>query len=245
MAALFFALLGMAVGSFLNVCIDRLPKGKSIASPPSHCDACGRRLAVIDLIPVVSYLFHRGRCRYCQAAIPRRYLRVELGTGILFGLIWLRFPSSVDAGFVASCSAILLVILVIDLEHHKILNRIVYPAIGFALIAALFLPEPSLGERLLGGSIGFTSLFLLAYIYPTGMGMGDVKLMTFVGLVVGFPNVLLALFLSFVLGGLISGALLAARRIGRRDPIAFGPFIALGTLTTLFYGEQIIRWWWG
>ncbi len=245
MPGLFSVLLGTAVGSFLNVCIDRLPKGESIASPPSHCDACGRRLAVIDLIPVVSFLLHRGRCRYCRAAIPRRYLWVELGTGLLFGLIWLRFPSSVDAGFMASCSAILLVILVIDLEHHKILNRIVYPAVGFALIAAFFLPETSLGERLLGGSIGFASLFLLAYIYPTGMGMGDVKLMTFVGLVVGFPNVLLALFLSFVLGGLISGALLAARRIGRRDPIAFGPFIALGTLTTMFYGDQIIRWWWG
>jgi len=245
MPGLFSFLLGMVIGSFLNVCIDRLPKGESIVSPPSQCDACGRRLAAIDLVPVFSYLLHRGRCRYCQAAIPRRYLWVELGMGILFGLIWLRFPSSVEAGFVASCSAILVVILVIDLEHHKIPNRIVYPAIGFALIATLFLPESSIGERLLGSLIGFALLFLLAYFYPSGMGMGDVKLMAFVGFIVGFPEVLLALFLSFVLGGSLSGALLAARRIGRRDPIAFAPFIALGTLTTMFYGEQIIRWWWG
>ncbi len=243
MSALFFALLGTAVGSFLNVCIDRLPNGGSIVSPPSQCDSCGRRLKAFDLIPVVSYLLRQGRCRYCNALIPTRCLWVELGTGLLFGLIWLRFSSSVYAGFVACCSAILIVILVIDLEHQKIFNRVVYPAIGFALISALIFPEPTLGERFLGGLLGSGLLFLLATFYPAGMGMGDVKLMGFIGLAVGFPHVLLALFLSFVLGGLISGALLAAGRIGRRDPIAFAPFLALGALTTLFYGEQIIRWW--
>jgi leader peptidase (prepilin peptidase)/N-methyltransferase len=243
MLALFFALLGAAVGSFLNVCIDRLPNCGSIVSPPSKCDSCGRYLTAIDLIPVISYLIHGGRCHYCKARIPPRYLWVELGTGVLFGLIWLRFSSSLYAGFVASCSAILIVILVIDLERQKIFNRIVYPAIGFALISALIFPEPTLGERLLGGLLGSGLLFLLATFYPAGMGMGDVKLMGFIGLIVGFPHVLLALFLSFVLGGLISGALLVAGRIGRRDPIAFAPFLALGALTTLFYGEQIIRWW--
>ncbi|MEJ2550754.1 MAG: prepilin peptidase [Anaerolineales bacterium] len=243
MSTLLFALLGIAVGSFLNVCIDRLPNGGSIISPPSKCDTCGRRLKALDLIPVVSFLLRRGRCRYCKAQIPPRCLWVELGTGVLFGLIWLRFPSSTYAGFVACCSAILIVILVIDLEHQKIFNRVVYPAIGFALIFALIYPEPTLGERLLGGLLGSGLLFLLAIIYPTGMGMGDVKLMGFIGLVVGFPYVILALFLSFVLGGLISGVLLMAGRIGRRDPIAFAPFLALGALTTLFYGEQIVRWW--
>ncbi len=245
MTALLFALLGTAIGSFLNVCIDRLPKGESIVSPASQCDACGRRLRAMDLIPVLSYLIRRGRCRYCQAPIPPRCLWVEVGTGVLFVLIWLRFSSSAYAGFVACCSAILIVTLVIDLEQHKIFNRIVYPAIGFALIAALIFPEPPLGERLLGGLLGFGLLLLLAIIYPAGMGMGDVKLMGFIGLVVGFPNVLLALFLSFVLGGLISGVLLAAGRIGRRDPVAFAPFLTLGAMTTLFYGEQIIRWWSG
>ena len=245
MSALIFGFLGMAIGSFLNVCIDRLPKGESIVSPPSQCDACGRRLAAIDLIPVISYLLYRGRCRYCQSLIPHRYLWVELGTGLLFGLIWLRFPSSDYAAFVACCSVILIVILVIDLERQKIPNIIVYPAIVFALVAAIFFPKPPLSQRLLGGLLGFGLLFLLAYLYPVGMGMGDVKLMAFVGLVVGFPHILLALFLSFVLGGLISGILFAARRIGRRDPIAFAPFIALGTITTLFYGEHIIRWWSG
>jgi leader peptidase (prepilin peptidase)/N-methyltransferase len=243
MMALFFALLVTVVGSFLNVCIDRLPNGRSIVSSPSKCDACGRRLKAVDLIPVVSYLLRRGRCRYCKTPIPRRCFWVELGTGVLFGLIWLRFSSSTYAGFVACCSAILIVILVIDLEHRKIFNRVVYPAIGFALISALIFPEPTLGERLLGGLLGSGLLFLLAIVNPTGMGMGDVKLMGFIGLVVGFPHVILALFLSFVLGGLISGALVMAGRIGRRDPIAFAPFLALGALTTLFYGEQIIRWW--
>jgi leader peptidase (prepilin peptidase)/N-methyltransferase len=244
MSGLFFGLLGAAIGSFLNVCIDRLPQSESILSPRSKCNACGRQLAAIDLIPVVSYLAYRGRCRYCRSSIPRRYLWVELGTGFLFGLIWLRFPTGDFGAFVACCSAILIVIMVIDLEQHKIPNLIVYPAIVFALVASFLFPEPSLGNRLLGGLLGFGLLFLLAYFYPAGMGMGDVKLMAFVGLLVGFPHVLLALFLSFVLGGLISGVLLAAKRIGRRDPIAFAPFIALGTITTLFYGELIIQWWW-
>jgi leader peptidase (prepilin peptidase)/N-methyltransferase len=245
MLGIAFSLLGVAIGSFLNVCIDRLPQGGSIISPPSKCDSCGRQLTPLELIPILSYLALRGKCRHCKAPIHIRTLFVELGTGIVFGLIWLQYPESATAMVVACYSAILILILAIDLEHHKVLNRLTYPAIALALIAAPFTPDRSLGELLLGGAIGFGILFAIAFVYPAGMGMGDVKLVAFIGLTVGYPGILLAMFLSFVIGGLISGALLAARLIGRRDPIAFAPFLAVGAITTMLYGEQIIRWWAG
>jgi len=245
MLGIAFVLLGIAIGSFLNVCIDRLPRGGSIISPPSNCDSCGRKLNLPDLIPILSYLALRGKCRHCKAPIPIRTLFVELGTGMLFGLIWLQYPESATAMVVACYSAILILILAIDLEHHKVLNRLTYPAIALALIAAPFTPGRSLGELLLGGAIGFGILFVIAFVYPAGMGMGDVKLAAFIGLTVGYPGILLTMFLSFVIGGLISGALLAARLIGRRDPIAFAPFLAAVAITTMLYGEQILNWWAG
>ena len=243
MLGIAFILLGVAIGSFLNLGIDRLPKGESILSPSSNCDSCGRKLTLLDLIPILSFLVLRGKCRYCKASIPIRSLFVELGTGTLFGLIWLKYPESATAIAVASYSAFLILILTIDLEHHKVLNRLTYPAISLALIAAPFTPGRSLGDLILGGAIGFGILFVVALICPAGMGMGDVKLAAFIGLAVGYPGILLTMFLSFVIGGLISGALLAARLIGRRDPIAFAPFLAAGAITTMLYGEQILRWW--
>jgi leader peptidase (prepilin peptidase)/N-methyltransferase len=245
MLVFLFTLLGMIIGSFLNVCIDRIPKGGSILSPPSYCDSCGHRLFFIDLIPILSYLIQKGRCRYCKASIPLRNPLLELGTGALFALIWLRYPSSINAILIASYSTFLITILAIDLEHHKVLNRLTYPAIVFALIAIPITPAHKYWELLLGGLIGFGVLFLIALVYPAGMGMGDVKLAAFIGLAVGYPGILMALFLSFVIGGLICGGLLSTRLIGRRDPIAFAPFLAVGAITTMLYGDQILRWWAG
>jgi leader peptidase (prepilin peptidase)/N-methyltransferase len=240
-----FTLLGMIIGSFLNVCIDRIPKGGSILSPPSRCDTCGHRLLFIDLIPILSYLTQKGKCRYCKASIPLRNPLVELGTGALFALIWMRYPSSINAILVACYSAFLIVILAIDLEHHKVLNRLTYPAIVLALITIPFTPAHNYWELLLGGVIGFAILFLVALVYPAGMGMGDVKLAAFIGLALGYPGILMALFLAFVIGGLLSGGLVLAHLIGRRDPIAFAPFMAVGAITTMLYGDQILLWWAG
>lgn len=243
MQSLGFGLFGMIVGSFLNVCIDRIPRGESIAAGRSHCDSCGRSLSAIELIPVFSFLALRGRCRHCRAPIPLRLLLVELGTGVLFCLIWLRFPASPQALLIAAYGALLIVILVIDLERGRILNKLSYPAIGLALVALPFTPDRDAPQLLIGGIAAFGLLLLIAWIYPAGMGMGDVKLAAFIGLTVGHPQVWLALFLAFVGGGLISGGLVLARVIGRKDPIAFGPFLAAGAITTLLYGEQILNWW--
>lgn len=249
---LLYAVLGLVVSSFLNVCIDRLPERASIVSPPSHCPACGRRLAPLDLIPLLSYLFLRGRCRYCGAPIPRRVLLVESVTGLLFVLLWYRAGSppyglSLPEDFPRLLLATLytcffIVIFFIDLEHQLVLNRVIYPAIVIALLAIPLTPNHDAAELLGGGAIGFGLLFLIAFIYPAGMGMGDVKLATFIGLVVGFPSVFAALLISFVAGGLVGGGLLLTGLKGRKDPIPFAPFLVAGGMVAMLYGQQIIDW---
>jgi leader peptidase (prepilin peptidase)/N-methyltransferase len=243
MDAVLYPLLGLVLGSFLNLCIDRLPRGESILTTHSHCDACGHTLGPLDLVPVLSYLALRGRCRYCGARVSLRSPLVELGTAALFALVWLRFSTSLQGVLVALYGCLLIPILVIDLEHHRVLNKLSYPAIGLALAAAVIAPGRSPWEMLAGGGLGFGLFLLLAVVYPAGMGMGDVKLAAFIGLAVGTPQVLLALFLAFLFGGALSGILVLVKAIGRRDPIAFAPFLAAGAMTTLFFGDQILGWW--
>ncbi len=239
---LLYALLGLIVSSFLNVCIDRLPERESIVSPPSHCPVCGRRLAPFDLIPLFSYLLLRGRCRYCGAPIPRRVLLVEATTGLLFVLLWYRYGLSLRLLLATLYTCFFIVIFVIDLEHQLVLNRVIYPAIVVALLAVPITPNHDAVKLLGGGAIGLGLLFLIAFIYPAGMGMGDVKLATFIGLVVGFPAVFAALLISFVAGGLVGGGLLLTGLKGRKDPIPFAPFLVAGGMAAMLYGEQIIDW---
>lgn len=239
---LLYVLLGLAISSFLNVCIDRLPEGESIVSPPSHCPACGRRLAPFDLIPLLSFILLRGRCRYCGAPIPWRVLLVESTTGLLFVLLWYRYGFSSWLLLATLYTCFFIVIFFIDLEHQLVLNRVIYPAIVVALLAIPFAPGHSAKELLLGGLIGFVLLFLIVFAYPAGMGMGDVKLATFVGLVVGFPSVFVALLISFVAGGLVGGGLLLTGLKGRKDPIPFAPFLVAGGMIAMLYGKEIMDW---
>lgn len=240
---LVFMFAGLLVGSFLNMCIDRFPRDESIINGRSHCDACGHTLRARDLVPILSYTFVRGHCYFCGVRIPIRNLAVEIGTVLLFGVIWLRYPGSWETVLVAFYTSLLIVFLVIDLERGLILNRVSYPAIAVALLFALLVPERTALEMLAGGLIAFGVLLAIALIFPSGMGMGDVKLAAFIGLAVGYPYVWLALFLAFVIGGLIAGALVLAKVVGRRDPIAFAPFLAAGAIVTLLFGEQIMLWW--
>lgn len=242
MSILAYSLLGLAVGSFLNLCIDRLPGGRSIISPSSHCEACGHRLAPFDLIPVLSYLWLRGRCRYCAAPIPLRILAVELAAGLLFALLWQLYDNTLQLALATLYTLLLIVILVIDLERHRILNRLVYPGFTLGLLTAPFVPHHYFLELLGGGLMGFGLLFLIALAYPGGMGMGDVKLAALIGLMVGFPEILVALFLSFVAGGIAAASLMLGGFKGRRDPIPFGPFLAIGGMVSMLYGETILAW---
>jgi len=169
-------------------------------------------------------------------------LAVEVGTALAFVLLWHVYDDALLLALATLYILFLIAILVVDLEHHRILNRLVYPGIALALLSAPFVPHHHLLELLGGGLIGFGLLFLIALVYAGGMGMGDVKLAGFIGLVVGFPEVLVALFLSFVAGGIVAGTLWLAGLRGRRDAIAFGPFLAIGGMVSMLYGETILTW---
>jgi len=247
-----FAILGLVVGSFLNVCIDRLPQNKSIAYPPSHCDACQHKLAVKDLIPVFSYLRLRGRCRYCQTSIPRKLMWVELATAVIFALLYWHYGLSAELGVMAFYACIFTIIFVIDLEHGLILNRVVYPGMIVALLLSLY-PWPwfseSIGMRVayaaLGGAAGFAVFLLIALVSRGGMGWGDVKLAALMGLAIGFPLVFVAIIMAAILGGIVAVALMIAKKRTRRQTIPFGPFLALAAMVTLLWGSNILNWYLG
>jgi leader peptidase (prepilin peptidase)/N-methyltransferase len=240
-----FGLLGLVTGSFLNVCIDRLPTGKSLAYPPSHCDACQRRLGIMDLIPVVSYLWLRGKCRYCGARISVRVPLVELATGAaLVFLLWY-FGLSWRFAMVSLYTCLLLVLAVIDLEKGLILNVIVYPAAVVALAIGFFLPEFALYKGILGGAIGLALFLLVALIFRGGMGWGDIKMACLIGLMTGYPSVLAALLAGIIAGGIVALVLMLMGKKSRKDAIPFGPFLTLGSCVALIWGHQLINWYLG
>ena len=247
-----FAILGLVVGSFLNVCIDRLPQNKSVAYPPSHCEACQHKLAAKDLIPVFSYLRLGGRCRYCQASIPKKLLWVELATAVISALLYWHYGLSAQLGVMAFYTCLFIVIFVIDLEHSLILNKVVYPGMVVALLLSLY-PWPwfseSIGMRVayaaLGGAAGFAIFLLIALVSRGGMGWGDVKLAALIGLATGFPMVFVAIIMAAILGGTVAVALLIARKRGRREMIPFGPFLAVAAMVTLLWGSNILSWYLG
>jgi leader peptidase (prepilin peptidase)/N-methyltransferase len=259
---IFFALLGAAVGSFLNVCIDRLPVGRSVIRSPSHCDACQHRLVLIDLVPIFSYLWLGRRCRYCKVLISMRVFWVEVGSGILFAFLYWYFSAQteipvIEFAIVALYCSLFIVLGVIDLERKLILNKITYPAIIATLIILainsflpelglfgdrFFIPEPSILSGIIGGGFGFLLFFMIAYFFRGGVGWGDVKMAGLIGLVTGFPLVFVSLFLGVVCGGLVAGILLILKIKKRKEPIPFGPFLSLGVIITLIWGNDIFSW---
>lgn len=252
----FAVLAGASAGSFLNVVADRLPGGGSVVSPRSYCDSCKHPLGSLELIPVLSYLLLRGKCRRCGATIPPRFMAVEAVTALLFALIYLKYGIGLQFFILAAAVSLLIVVSIIDLEHGLILNRLIYPAIAILIVLAPFWTELDIPRSFLGisGMAGaFTSslvagagaflLFLtIILLFPAGMGGGDVKLAGAVGLLVGFPQVLLALWLAIVSGGLLAIALLVSRKRGRKDAMPFGPFLALSGVTVLLVGTEIVEW---
>lgn len=247
-----FALLGLAVGSFLNLCIDRLPRGGSIVSPPSHCDSCDSSLKPLDLVPVLSYLVLRGRCRYCGAVVPVRVLIVELASGAIYALMAWHYDLNLDLAIALIYASIFMVIFFIDLEHGLILNSVVFPAIAVAFVFSFFWSGyeeiwPDLGpgfvvSAMLGGAVGFAVLLMPYLISRGGMGAGDVKLAGLIGLANGFPLVLVALFVGIVAGGVFAVSLLISRIVGRKDAIPFGPFLAVGAVVAMVWGDCILNW---
>ena len=260
----FFALLGVVVASFLNGCIDRLPNNESLLFPASHCTSCHHRLAVKDLIPVFSYLWLRGRCRYCQASIPRRLLWVEIGTGALFALLYWHYDLTVELAVTAVYCCLFITLMVIDWEHGLILNKVVYPAMAVALVISVFLPpskvahlsgevallvntylpQPGIVQAAIGGGIGLLLFLLIVIISRGGMGWGDAKMAGLIGIVVGYL-IFVALLLAVIFGALVAGSLLLLKIRKRKESIPFGPFLSLATIVTLLFGGNILNWYLG
>lgn len=247
--AIFIFLVGLSVGSFLNVLIYRLPRNESIIFPASHCPSCGKILKWWENIPLLSFLILKRRCRYCSTPISFRYPLVELLTALLFLTIFFHFGLSFRTLFALFFGVLLVAVGVIDLKHQIIPNKLVFPGLGIgfvglfltALLKEDFLPlagKSSIFYSFLGLAGGGGFLFLFALIKEEWMGGGDVKLAALMGLFLG-GYVFLALVLGSFVGAIVGLSLIISRRIERKTPIPFGPFLVLGALVTLFFGPQI------
>jgi leader peptidase (prepilin peptidase)/N-methyltransferase len=254
---IFFFILGLAVGSFLNSVIYRLDTGESIIKIRSHCPYCKKTLSWFELIPLVSFILQKGRCRHCKKPISLQYPLVEFSTGILFALCaWYFFPNILLSAFYFLFSTFLIIIFVYDLKHYIIPNEVIYPAIIVAFLYRLFgicLPVEALsgieaaqvGDLVLG--ILPTLFFVAIVLVSRGrwMGAGDIKLALFMGLVLGWPKILVALCLAFLIGAFVSIILIIKKKKTLKSQIPFGPFLAGATVLTLFIGDALISWYLG
>ena len=237
--------LGLAVGSFLNVVIYRLPREESVAWPASHCTTCNRPLSWYENIPVVSWAVLRGRCRTCRSRISIQYPIVELITGVLFGGAYFAFGLTplLPVRILFACAMV--VLFAVDLEHQILPNEITLPGIAIGFLCALFLP-PGWTSSLIGLLAGGLFPFLVAEAYlrirkREGMGMGDFKMLAMVGAFLGWPLVWVTLILACVLGIVIGGGALLVSRRGMATRIAFGTFIAVAALVCAYFEGQATR----
>lgn len=248
MLLVFVGLAGLAVGSFLNVVIVRMPDGESsLLTPPSTCPHCEARIRPTDNIPVLSYLVLRGRCRACQEPIPLGYPLVEVANAVLWIAATLRFGAAWALVPFLVLFSTLLAQSVIDLELYRLLDRITFPVFGASVVlvggVSLIEGEPSRILLALGGAVGyFVFLFVPALIYPRGMGLGDVKLALLMGLYLGWVNPLLCLYALITASvlGLVAGIVLYVARGRRSAEFPFGPWLALGCVLVLLFSGPIL-----
>ena len=240
--------VGLCVGSFLNVVIYRVPRRESVVRPRSKCPTCEAPIAERDNIPVLSWLLLHGRCRACGATIRARYPMVELASAALFVAAGIRFSHSWALPAFCLFFAALLAITVIDFDHFIIPNRVIYPTLF--ITAPLLVAAAALGgdwrdaeHAVIGGAAGFGALFVVHVISPRGMGFGDVRLAGVIGMMLGWLGlgfVVLALFLAFLLASVVGIALMVTRIRGRKDAVPFGPFMAAGAVVAALWGRAIL-----
>ena len=264
-AVILLGVLGAAIGSFLNVVVYRVPQGLSIVHPPSACPACGHAIRARDNVPVLSWLVLRGKCRDCRAPISARYPLVESGTAVFFVLVgWWELAGLIEnpvsmistatavsvalslAAFLY-LAAVSIALALIDLDVHRLPNKIVLPAyvVGAVLLGSAALITGDY-DRLIGAGIGLAALwlayFLMAILYPGGMGFGDVKLAGVLGLFLGWLGwgpLIVGSFAAFFLGGVFAVGLLVTRRVTRKGGIPFGPWMLLGAWVGVFAGDTL------
>jgi leader peptidase (prepilin peptidase)/N-methyltransferase len=247
MNVVFAFLFGAVVGSFLNVCIYRLPKEESIVAPRSRCPACQSPIRAVDNIPLVSFALLRGRCRACRHPISWRYPLVEALTALLFALTLARFGVTLKSAFLLIFLCGLVVVSFIDLDHQIIPNAITLPGIPLGLLAGLVVREPPLLDRLVGTLAGAGFLYLMLFyggvLYgQEAMGEGDLNLIALVGAFLGWKAVLVTILVACFVGSAVGLGLIFLKHLSRRQHIPFGPFLSLGAVVGLFWGEWLIGW---
>lgn len=244
---IFITAAGMCIGSFLNVCIYRLPISKSVVYPPSSCMNCGYQIRWYDNIPVLSYLWLKGKCRQCSSLISLRYPMIELMTGLFAWCVILRFGLKPESLVYFIFIATLIVIIFIDIDHQIIPDVISLPGIPIFFLGALLLPNITIKDSLLGIVIGGGSLWIVAETYlliakKDGMGGGDIKLLAMMGALIGWKGVLFTIFVSSAIGTVVGLITILHAGKNLKTAIPFGPFLAIGGLLYIFWGEKLIRW---
>ena len=240
-------LFGLIIGSFINVCIYRIPRGESVISPGSHCPSCQTSVRFYDNIPLLSFLLLRGRCRSCKTPISLRYPAVELFHAIGYVVILHYFGPSLEAGVYALFFSSLVAITFIDLSHQIIPDRISLPGIVLGLLfASTVLPtgpvNAFLGFLIGGGFFYLIAILALFFLKKEGMGGGDIKLAAMIGAFLGWQKLLLTVFLASLLGSVIGITLILSKLRSRQDLIPFGPFLAAGAMIALFWGNDLLHW---
>jgi len=244
---IFIFLIGLCIGSFLNVCIYRLPESKSIVHPRSMCPNCDTRIPFYDNIPLFSYLWLKGQCRRCKVKISMRYPMVELLGGLVALGTYLRFGLTIETLIYYVFIAALLVVTFIDLDHRIIPDVITLPGIPICFAASFALPVITYQDALLGILVGGGSLFLVAWVYTIltkkeGMGGGDIKLLAMMGAIVGWKGVLFTIFVASLVGTLAGFAVMLQSRKGMKLAVPFGPFLSIGSITYIFFGTELVTW---
>lgn len=237
-------LYGLIIGSFLNVCIYRIPKEESISFPPSHCGSCDKKINWYYNIPVFSYIALKGRCRACKSKISIQYPLIEALNAIIYIMLFKSFGMGIDFIFLALIMSMLIVVLFIDLKHMIIPDKLVVTIVIFEVLHKLGLylqgREVNLKTSILGALLAGLLFLLIVIVSRGGMGDGDITLISSLGFILGVKLILLNIFLSFLIGAIISVGLLGFKIKTRKDPIPFGPFIIIAFFTVLLFGNRII-----
>ena len=238
----FVILIGLCIGSFLNVCIYRIPEEQSIVFPPSHCMSCGYELRILDLFPVVSYIFLKGRCRGCGEKISIQYPIIEFINGLIYLLIYMQNGYTLKTLGFMIFSSLMIVIAMIDFKTKFVYTSTII--FGFLVEVVFFIiqwvsKESFPKDRLIGMIIGVAVIGLIV-ITTRGMGEGDIEIAGISGLLLGSKATIFMLFSSFVIGGLVGVIYIVLKKKGRKDEMAFGPCLAIGTILSMFIGNQVI-----
>jgi leader peptidase (prepilin peptidase)/N-methyltransferase len=242
MTAAIVAVLGLVIGSFLNVVVARLPEGRSLWRPRSACPGCGAGIAWHDNIPIVSFVVLRGRCRACGVAIPWRYPVIEATTAVLFVLAYLVYGTSSALIPALLLLAGLVAITFIDLERQIIPDRLTIPGIVTGIVANVATGAVPWLDCVIGAALAGSLFLVIILASGGGMGGGDMKLAAMLGAFLGWPLTLVALFVAVIAGGAAAVVILGSGRLGRKDPIPFGPFLAFGGAAALLWGRRLLTW---